>query len=393
MPGFRRNLFLMLAGAAGCGLVGAWTGCGSTSNAVRATGPDAFQDALALAQGAIQSPGNRLPAFLTWSTRRGIGDCTTPPNLSADGARLRGTADPRLHNFRQAGGSVPPPGTTTDFGSLGFYYDDLTRKRLCEPAVNVSGTTAPSPLIMSGGAGQWWKSNAMPVDSIDTGFPIGARAGAAIWIKIKRPATPTVQNFQFNVRRGGARATLPVAINISRDVLLRGTAGKTPICDNPLTPPGPAADPVNPDALELSSFYWVQIQTGDLVDQAGCGDLLVLTGFHLIQKTAQGWLWSTYWWDPGSTEFKHLTGLQGAGDTPSVWQPYAVDAAYGPSAVLFNPWKDTETNISNCEFCHVHAVFPAGPQPAGTAPPGSVDLPAHVLKFDFIYGAALAQRP
>jgi hypothetical protein len=246
---------------------------------------------------------------------------------------------------------------------------------------------------MSGGVGQWWKNSAMPIDSIDTGFPIGARAGAAIWTKIRRPAAPTVQNVQFTVRRGGARASLPVAINISRDFLLRGTAGRTPVCAKPLTPPGPAPGPANPNALELSSFYWVQIRTGDLVDQAGCGDLLVLTGFHLIQKTAQGWLWSTYWWDPDSTEFKHLAGLQGAGDTPAAWQNYAMDAGYGPSAVLFNPWKDTETNTSNCEFCHVHAVFPAGPQPAGTAPPGSVDLPAHVLKFDFIYGAALAQRP
>lgn len=393
MRRFRRKLVLIIAGAAGCGLIGVWIGCGSRSNAVLAAGPDnALNDALALAQGAIQAPGNRLPQFLTWSTRRGIGNCTNPPEISANRARLRGTADPRLHNFRQAGGAVPPPGTTTDFGSLGFYYDDLTRKRLCQPAVKVSGTTAPSPVIMSGGVGQWWKNSAMPIDSIDT-FPVGARAGAAIWTKIRRPATPTVQNLQFSVRRGGSRASLPVALNISRDLLLRGTAGKAPVCDQPLAMPGPATSPANPNALQLSSFYWVQIQTGDLVDQAGCGDLLVLTGFHLIQKTVHGWLWSTYWWDPQSTEFKHLTGVKGAGDTPSAWQNYAMDAAYGPGAVLFNPWKDTETNISNCEFCHVHAVFPAGPQPAGTAPPGSVALPAHVLRFDFIYGAALAQSP
>ncbi len=391
MPGFRRNLFLMLAGAGSCSLIGGWTGCGSMANAVRATGPDALQDALALAQGAIQAPGKRLPEFLTWSTRRGIANCTTPSNELPDHSALRGTADSRLHNFPQ-GRAVPPPAATTDFGSLGFYYDDATRKRLCEPAINVAGATAASPVIMSGGVGQWWKNSAMPIDSIDTGFPIGARAGAAIWTKIKRPAAPTVQNFQFNFRRGGTRATLPVAINISSEFLRRGTAGTT-VCTEPLTPPGPANASANPNALELRSFYWVQIQTRDLVDQASCGDLMVLTGFHLIQKTAQGWLWSTFWWDPGSTEFKHLTGLQGAGDAPSAWQNYAVDAGYGPSAVLFNPWKDTETNASNCEFCHVHAVFPAGPQPAGTAPPGSVDLPAHVLKFDFIYGAALAQRP
>ena len=248
----------MLAGAGSCSLIGGWTGCGSMANAVRATGPDALQDALALAQGAIQAPGKRLPEFLTWSTRRGIANCTTPSNELPDHSALRGTADSRLHNFPQ-GRAVPPPAATTDFGSLGFYYDDATRKRLCEPAINVAGATAASPVIMSGGVGQWWKNSAMPIDSIDTGFPIGARAGAAIWTKIKRPAAPTVQNFQFNFRRGGTRATLPVAINISSEFLRRGTAGTT-VCTEPLTPPGPANASANPNALELRSFYWVQIQ-------------------------------------------------------------------------------------------------------------------------------------
>jgi len=183
-----------------------------------------------------------------------------------------------------------------------------------------------------------------------------------------------------------------VHVSIPADVLHVGTAGEPPICDGPplahVKPSGPAPE----KAVELDRFFWIQLTKDDVFVELKCGDILVLVGFHLIQKVDKSpeepaggnWLWSTYWWDDLDRTRRHLAlPMRGAGRSAAAWTSYVVEATYRSDQPIFNPWKSAETPGSNCAFCHNHAVFPLElVEPAGAGPltpvPGKMGA-------DFIY--------
>jgi hypothetical protein len=347
--------------------------------------PDkARKDAFALVQSVIgspQGPGGRLPEFLTWSTRAEMKNCPTNRDHSSQLTTARVDTRPSAHVMRT---NSATPG---NFDGFGFYYDAAAEKRLCSPVLLSDLST---PVVFEPKVSSWFKmqlqTQSNPPSAISP-FDAGTRAAAVFWNVIPRPARPGAVSVTLNGRKDDAKTQpmIPININIPQAAL-----DHPPKCKDPLSQVEPSAVPASQPMRELNDFYWIQLEQADQKNQGNCGDFLYLTGFHLIQKQADGrWLWSTFWWDPNDTLFPtgSLGKLTGAGPNPVAWQNYAMDAAYGTDKNIFNPWR--ESNNSNCEFCHRHAVIPTDIAPPGRGKPKAFSI--KVLSFDGIFAGVRVQ--
>jgi hypothetical protein len=143
------------------------------------------------------------------------------------------------------------------------------------------------------------------------------------------------------------------------------------------------------DGAQLTQFFWVLTQESEKLAQVSCGGIAYVRGFHLIEKKAGKWLWSTYWWDP---DFPSTSAYSLKRDVPNEpWANYAMQAQLqsdGPYRPMYNPWKPAadEPPGSNCQVCHSGAALPMRPSQT-TAPP--LPLPATSLFFDFIYAGPM----
>jgi hypothetical protein len=140
---------------------------------------------------------------------------------------------------------------------------------------------------------------------------------------------------------------------------------------------------VRTDPVPIGCFYAVPITADNVgfyqMEQAtpNPGDLIVLVGFHLIQKQTDGktWTWSTFWWQPETSNKAGtpdvFTALYCSGSTcpglSSRWGHYAMNFVDTQAAVkgnippVVNPYLDggTENNINtNCVVCHSYAANP-----------------------------------
>ena len=146
--------------------------------------------------------------------------------------------------------------------------------------------------------------------------------------------------------------------------------------------------PVKGDAAVLSScFYTVN-------DDGLSGNVLILTGLHVITKEAPDWTWSTFWWSSSANEGDYSNGRFDAPIIDGPWRNYlmnttvsmalpnepAATAAISQPAfkdpcgqnwhtpsnakVDFNPYIEmpVETmpnaRLSNCMNCHKRSTFP-----------------------------------
>jgi len=140
---------------------------------------------------------------------------------------------------------------------------------------------------------------------------------------------------------------------------------------------------VRTDPVPIGCFYTVAITAGNVdfyqMEQGtpNPGDRIVLVGFHLIQKQADGktWTWSTFWWQPETSNKAgspnvftaiYCTGPMCPG-LSSRWGHYAmnfVDTQAGAKVNIppvVNPYLDggTENNINtDCVVCHSYAANP-----------------------------------
>ncbi len=337
-----------------------------TEKVFLANGDDpAIQKALILSTSVIRrkTPDGRLPEFLTWPTRTKI-HCNSQQKAARLGTFLVGDADHDVHNkFREPNG--PPPDVEDNDG---FYYNELSEERLCEPVykVNPGGGSYPTPPKLHSGlvtdyVNQLKIDGFTPPESIDH-FDVGSRAAAAIWKSLDRK---TVDDLTIKLRDNspGSSGTT-IRVSIPPKVLDLGTQGHTQICQGWLSEPV-VVENETPD-FHLDDFYWVQLKEGDYVKGKACGDILVLVGFHLIEKVAQttpisasDWLWSTYWWDKNDQRRAHVKpSADAAGNQSDAWANYVIDATFRSDVEIRNPWKERETPDSNCAFCHNHAMFP-----------------------------------
>jgi hypothetical protein len=127
------------------------------------------------------------------------------------------------------------------------------------------------------------------------------------------------------------------------------------------------------------------IQQADTSSSSSCGDIAYVRGFHLIEKKAGKWLWSTYWWNPDDPDATSYSLKNDVTDEP--WKNYAMQAqlqSTGPYETMYNPWKPDELPGSNCQVCHSGAKMPNPPRQLTTksTPP---KLPAGSIFFDFIF--------
>ncbi len=335
-------------------------GCGSYS--AKAPQPAKPADARTLAFNvtkqviqATKDPSRRIADFLTWETRASLKSC--PP---------------------------PSPSATLRLGSLGFYYDSTTRKRLCEAAI----TGAPSPVLFDPGVWKWWEARGRTPDRI-AAFPVASRAVAVFWSPISRPQNAGgVMTTVMTRSASGDIVPRDEVIDFPASVLQPGAG--TPDACNPALPALKPPKPAPANARKLDDFYWIRLRSEDQPLQGYCGDFLLLVGLHVIEKQPDGrWLWSTMWWDPESpSEFKTASfgEMEGAGSNPKAWKNYAQDAAFGTTKLIFNPWKEAKN--SNCEFCHRHALVPTTDEPSGS---GDAPIPTPSLSFDQIFAAQKIQ--
>jgi len=279
----------------------------------------------------------------------------------------------------------------TTFDKLGFYYSDLAQTRFCAPAIQTAG----APVVISPQVWKWWNLRGNVPDHVDP-FPAGARAAVSIFTPIYRrdfAGSSTVGVDYYTRTQDDVIQSQSLTVSLPQTVLAK------PDC------PALLKQLRNPPAMDrrlkhadgqatshLDDFYWVQLEVQDQSSQGQCGDLLILVGFHVIEKQMDGrWLWSTFWWDPNPPVRFSTTTLgmiHGAGSNPAAWQHYAMDAQYGTAKPIFNPWKD-EPKDSNCEFCHLEAIVPRIPQVSGSGTPPR--LPPKSLSFDLLYAGPTAQ--
>jgi hypothetical protein len=104
---------------------------------------------------------------------------------------------------------------------------------------------------------------------------------------------------------------------------------------------------------------------------------IILIGFHVMSGEVRNWTWSTFWWtgqpslDPKANDKPDALKQLGA-----PWNFYAMDTFVsstnpGPGVagnphdhVLFNPYLEGPTpggQMSNCLYCHSHAVYRSKP--------------------------------
>lgn len=335
-----------------------------------------------LAKQEIQNPGRRgLPGFATWYVRGDIRACAnTPtgdkavlpePSTQFTKATLSEGSSPgqagvysAMHNFRR---DAP-----ISFGAgSGFRYNSLAAARLCD---FVAGSG--SPRTASAGVGSWWKHVNPQPPVISPTFPNGSATAAVFWYVVKQHS-PNQNSFPIPVRSGSVINNRNIQVVIPQCIL-----DQTPCPAAPATP-GPAP---GPKLVSLDKFVWVRFENGDVFSGASPGDFLILVAFHLVHKQASGWLWSTFWWDPDSTEFGTgvLGSLSGIDSRTRAWNNYAMDAAADTYKEIFNPWR--EPAGSNCAFCHQHATFPL-PKEEPLAGHGLSSPPPGVLSFDFVFAA------
>ncbi len=334
---------------------------------------NARDDAFALAQSATAASGTdvRLAQFLSWETRAELRDCPANPSPAA---RLRLQSVASLV-------SSSVPGHTSDVLhdvdpnanlSAGFYYDPVAAARLCQVAVK--GTNSPKLVAGEPAINTWWKSNGSKPAAIDP-FPEGARAAVASFELITCADT---SNRTMYVSYRNNPTAQHIAISL---------ANKT----NPATGQ-PCAGQAQAGARPIDAFYSVQFRNGDTYSGAKPGDFAVMIAMSLIRKTGKGWLWSTFWWEPGSAFALPQGQLQSAGSA-SAWNNYAMDAGYPDTSAtrsIFNPnfngAGESEPPGSNCARCHSSAIIPFPstlPETLGPATP-----PAGTFALDSIFAPA-----
>lgn len=343
------------------------TGCSRTAASKKsrlpgaAPDPNALHAAFILAQDAIKQTGPRgLTQFLTWTTRDELHVCTAGNRLGAIFKLPPMSGEPgRIHDPLKSGAGV-------NLNGPGFYFDSTALKRLCQPAIQARN----SPTLVQGERKieQWWQNNGMP-SSIDP-FPVGTRIAAAGFQLL--PCAGGDRTLPLNFRTGDQPVPRMIAISVA----------KTDLTGNP------CANPPQPGAVSIDNFYWVQLRPEDQCSAGQPGDFVVLVSMHLIEKTGQGWLWSTYWWEPKSISFPLPAAMSGAGFNPSAWNNYAMDARYQSQSEvsIFNPNFTIEPGGSSCAACHSQASIPEPTDPPTVA--GPLVPTQGVLSLDFVFTPA-----
>lgn len=313
----RRRILGLIAAA----LIALGFETGIRSQSTRVESPRA--EGWRLAQDSIQESRTRkdVPRFVAWATAREIFPCGGHRAADAGSASTRNLLDESFH------------------------YSPEAAARMCAPLI--PGPGGP-PLDAALAA---WEKSESKASTIAVQFPDGAHLAAAFWNALRRPSDPgNGKIVQMPIRVGSETRTRRIRITVPTRLRTEPAS-----CD-----PSPnQGEPGAADAMDVSlqEFFWIRLSPGERYNGASCGDFAVLMAFHLVHKVGGRWLWTTFWWDPESTEFgrDRPKDLKGAGPVSRAWRNYAMDASFESTATIFNPWR-IEERRDNCARCHAEVT-------------------------------------